>query len=443
MAFTAFRNAEPETDIGHVGHHMARRIKDKTLDARAAREKLRISGKPYYRLVEPGLHLGYRKLRGRAGTWVARHYVGNQEYKTEGIGTADDLSDADGVMILNFWQATERARERAVSRAHAAAGKTGPLNVADVINEYLAYLEANKKTAKDARYRAEAFILPKLGIQEVSALTTGQLRDWLTDVANEPARLRTKKGIEQRHRAERQDAAAKRQRKVSANRVLAILRAALNRAWKDGRVASSDAWERVDPFKGVTAARIRHLDVAEAKRLVNACDSEFRALVQAALHTGCRYGELTRLTVEDFDRDSGTLRIHTSKSGKSRHVVLTREGITFFSQLTAGRAKSETMLRRPNGEAWTKSLQSLPMARACKRAGIIPISFHGLRHTYASLAVMAGMPLMVLARNLGHIDTKMVEAHYGHLADSFITKEIRERAPQFGFDFDTKVVALP
>jgi integrase len=422
---------------------MARRVKDKALDTRAAREKLRISGKPYYRLLEPGLHLGYRKLRGRAGTWVARHYVGNQTYETESIGTADDQSDADGVMILNFWQATDKARQRAVSRAHAAAGKTGPLTMADVISEYLAFLEVNKKTAGDARYRVEAFILPMLGNVEVEALTTDQLRKWLAHVANMPARLRTRKGEEQRHRDHTLDAEAMRRRKASANRILAILRAALNRAWKDGRVSSNSAWARVEPFRGVAVARMRYLDLAEAKRLINASDTEFRPLVQAALQTGCRYGELVRLTVEDFRRDSGTLTIRTSKTGKSRHVILTDEGVDFFSQLTAGRDKSEIMLQRSNGEAWTKSLQSLPMARACKRATIIPaISFHTLRHSYASLSVMAGVPLLVLARNLGHVDSKMVEQHYGHLGTTYITEAIRAGAPRFGIDSDRMIKRL-
>ena len=61
-----------------------------------------------------------------------------------------------------------------------------------------------------------------------------------------------------------------------------------------------------------------------------------------------------------------------------------------------------------------------------------PISFHGLRHTWASLSVMAGMPLMVVARNLGHVNTKMVEKHYGHLAPSYVVEQIQKFAPKFG-----------
>jgi integrase len=422
---------------------MARRIKDKALDTRGAREKLPISGKPYYRLLEPGLHLGYRRLRGRAGTWVARHYVGNQTYETEGIGTADDRSDADGVMILSFWQATEKARERAVARAHAAAGKTGPLTVADVIADYLDYLNRHKKSGQDARYSAEAFILPALGTVEVEKLTTNQLRKWHANIAETPARVRTPKGEEQRHRQFSGDEEAIRHRKSTANRVLSILKAALNRAYEDDRITSDVIWTRVKPFEKAASVRTRYLEIAEATRLMNACEPEFRLLVQAALQTGCRYGELARLKVEDFKRDSGTLAIRISKTSKSRHVVLTEEGIAFFSQITAGRAKSETMLRRSNGEPWTKSLQSLPMARACQCANIDPpISFHGLRHTYASLSVMAGVPLLVLAKNLGHRDSKMIEMHYGHLAATYVTEAIRAGAPRFGIVADSNVRRL-
>ena len=83
------------------------------------------------------------------------------------------------------------------------------------------------------------------------------------------------------------------------------------------------------------------------------------------------------------------------------------------------------------------------MADACDRAKIKPAaSFHILRHTWASLSVMAGAPLMVVARNLGHSDTRMVERHYGHLAPSFIADAIRAAAPRFDISPDQKVVSI-
>jgi integrase len=61
-----------------------------------------------------------------------------------------------------------------------------------------------------------------------------------------------------------------------------------------------------------------------------------------------------------------------------------------------------------------------------------PLNFHALRHTWASLSVMGGMPLMVVAKNLGHADTRMVERHYGHLAPSYVAEAVRKHPPKFG-----------
>jgi hypothetical protein len=54
---------------------------------------------------------------------------------------------------------------------------------------------------------------------------------------------------------------------------------------------------------------------------------------------------------------------------------------------------------------------------------------------------MAGAPLMVVAKNLGHVDTRMVEKHYGHMSPSYVADAIRAAAPQFGFDTASNVVA--
>jgi hypothetical protein len=47
--------------------------------------------------------------------------------------------------------------------------------------------------------------------------------------------------------------------------------------------------------------------------------------------------------------------------------------------------------------------------------------------------------LMVVAKNLEHADTKMVEQHYGHLAPSFIADAIRAGAPRFGVGIDSNI----
>jgi hypothetical protein len=54
---------------------------------------------------------------------------------------------------------------------------------------------------------------------------------------------------------------------------------------------------------------------------------------------------------------------------------------------------------------------------------------------------MNAVPLIIVGRNLGHKDTRMVEKHYGHLAPSYIVDAIRAGAPRFGFK-PGKVVPL-
>jgi hypothetical protein len=59
-----------------------------------------------------------------------------------------------------------------------------------------------------------------------------------------------------------------------------------------------------------------------------------------------------------------------------------------------------------------------------------------------NLAAMNGVPLMVVAKNLGHADTRMVEKHYGHLAPGFIADTIRAGAPRYGIAAGKRVLPL-
>jgi integrase len=424
---------------------MARTVRDSNLDSRAARARLKASGVPHWRGLDQGLHLGYRRGKN-GGRWVMRWRAADA-YKVETIGTADDTADADGVAVLSYAQAQTIAREKRVAHERAAKGLPvdgGPYTVRACIDEYIAFLESNRKSAKDARNRADALILPELGDIVCAELTKKQIEVWLHATATAPPRLRTRKGEGQQYRKlDAGDDEARRKRRASTNRTLTVLKAALNRAWRDGKLVDDGAWRRVEPFEEADAARVRYLTIAECRRLINAAQGEFRDLVKAALLTGCRFGELATLQVRDFNPDTGTLHIRTSKSGRGRHVVLHDEGIDLFKRLAAGRTGLELMLAKPDGGRWGKSNQARPMTVACARAKIEPpASFHVLRHTYASHAVMAGAPLLVIAKNLGHGDTRMVEKHYGHLSESYITDAIRAAAPRFGIGDDGNVTPI-
>jgi integrase len=400
---------------------MARRIRDADLETREARSKLKVSGKPYWRSIGLGLHLGYRKGK-RGGIWVVRRYLGEQSYKVESIAIADDREDANGIQVLNFWQAQEHARSMRVPGTHG-----GPYTVQHAIADYLEAI-GDKSSASGVKARLRAYALPAFGSKLVSELDADEMRKWHRGIAARPPRARTKPGAPQAYRKSGDDPENTRKRQASANKCLALFKAALNHAWASDKVRCDRVWTRVKPFKGVEVPRARYLTLAECQLLIAVCDPEFRTLVEAALQTGARYQELARLRVQDFNPDVGTLHVRKSKTHRDKHIILTEEGQAFFARLAAGKPGSALLL----GREWKPSQQQRPMKVACARAHIEDVSFHTLRHTWASLAVMAGAPLMVVAKNLGHVDTRMVERHYGHLAPSFVADAIRAAAPRFG-----------
>jgi integrase len=91
------------------------------------------------------------------------------------------------------------------------------------------------------------------------------------------------------------DPETKRKRRETANRIFNDLSALLTLAYRNQRVSSKAAWETVDKFDNVDVAKNEYLTLKEAIKFLKVCPIDFRDLVQGALITGCRYGELARL----------------------------------------------------------------------------------------------------------------------------------------------------
>src|SRR3954470_21812247 len=116
-------------------------------------------------------------------------------------------------------------------------------------------------------------------------LSRSKIESWLEQLAKAPPRVRSRKGDPQKHRDVDASPEGVRRRRESANRVLTVLKAALNLAYQHGNTRSRAAWESVKPYRDVAASKIRYLNDSESQQLVQACEIPFRDLVTGALLT--------------------------------------------------------------------------------------------------------------------------------------------------------------
>ena len=413
---------------------MARTVRDSKLDSRTARLKLD-RGVRHWRQVTDGLTLVYRRTGAGYGTWFARYRNRDTDKVVLArLGAADDHAEADGELVLTFAQAQQKAMTAMQARATRRKG-TG-YTVSDACDDYIEWYASHRKASglKSTKYAINLHIVPALGSRPVSALTADDLRKWHRKLATAAPRVRSKKFGKARERKGTPD---ERARKATANRILTILKAALNQAAENGKAANGDAWRAVKPFGHVNAPKVRFLSADECKRLTNACAPDFRCLVQAALLTGCRYGELRHMKVADFHEQARAILVRETKNSKPRHVPLTDEGVAFFKRQALKKKGDAVLFPKSEGGEWGMSHQLRPMSAACETAQISPAaSFHVLRHTYGSNLAMNGVALQVIAAALGHADTRITERHYAHLLPSYVADQIRENLPALGIEFD-------
>lgn len=214
----------------------------------------------------------------------------------------------------------------------------------------------------------------------------------------------------------------------SANKGLALLRRIMNHAVSGGLVSVNPARRtRMNPRPRLT----RFLSAEEIVRLHEALDRcvaerpawERQAdILRLLIHTGCRKSEIKDLKWSEVEED--TLRLSDSKTGP-RTVYLSADARAVIERQRRGNGPfvfpSPVNPGRPYGN-------NLPLwHRVRERAGLSGVRLHDMRHTYASQAVMKGIPLPVVARLLGHRQLQMT-MRYAHVGD----REVIEAAERIG-----------
>ena len=164
------------------------------------------------------------------------------------------------------------------------------------------------------------------------------------------------------------------------------------------------------------ASRTLFLADEQVKALLDKAEGAFKALLQAAVYTGARYGELTALRVQDLNIEQGALRLD-GKTGE-RTCYLSDVALAWFKSQARDKLSKAVLLPRYDGEPWGKSHQHRPMKEAVRVAKLPSETvFYSLRHYHISKALLAGVPVQVVAENCG-TSGRMIEQHYGEFMPS-------------------------
>ncbi len=284
------------------------------------------------------------------------------------------------------------------------------------------WLEAKRSLRPSTRqaYRShlDLYLLPRLGHVKLQELRPHHIDRFFVEVAGG-----TRKPLSS----------------ASLHRLHATLRSALASAVKRRLISHNSASHVELPSREQAAEAV--WTVEDVHRFLTAvADDRLAALYRIAVIAGLRRGELVGLRWVDTDVEAGAIRVaqQVVQLGTQLHVgrPKTRSGqrLVAIDPATAALLETHRKQQEREREAWGagwhetghvftyqdgRVLQpdyvTQKFRRDALRAGLPSIRFHGLRHTSASLALAAGIPMKVVSDRLGHSTTTITADLYSHV----------------------------
>lgn len=203
--------------------------------------------------------------------------------------------------------------------------------------------------------------------------------------------------------------------KSSQNRTMTALRAALNLAVQNRRVAADRRieWAAVRQHQGASQRRTLFLDVEQRRLLIRHAVGRVADLMAGMALTGARPGDLTAARRSQYD--SRTRSVTFTSKNALRTVPLPSAAVALFDRLAQGKRPGEFLFTRDDGKPWAHSDWDELVRAAAQRAGLPPgVCLYTLRHSFVTQSLMDGMSTLDVARISG-TSLAMIERHYGHL----------------------------
>jgi integrase len=345
-------------------------------------------------------------INARDGAWHVLWRVNGRQLKRK-IGPVHERGrPAPGA--LNRSEADRAAREVVAADVPAPRSGTSGPTFRDVAADYLEYVErvrgARPSTMADhrlmlgepgiARKRGEGttngHIMAALGDREAGAITRADVERVLDTVEGSGSGPRT------------------------VNKYLALTRAVLNHGVRRMGLARNPA-DGIDKRREPQRAALDTYSAAEVEQVADAMpDAQDAELIRVAAYTGLRQGELLALRWSDVGVDVLTVSRALSagvetgtKSGRIRHVPLVPRAAKALDRLRErGDFTADTELVFPNwrGQHGDGGAVSDRYKKARDAAGLRPLRFHDLRHTFGSLLAAGGVSVVEIQAAMGHAD---------------------------------------
>jgi integrase len=368
------------------------------IDTKTGRGRLAVRREPYWHKHAMDRHIGYRKTGANTGTWIARYRGDDGKRLYQSLG---EHSDAFG-----FDQAVAKALEwfgeldQGIRPSADTVAGVCRLYVGDRTRQRgeAAGNEIQRRFEREVfggggedGKRHDAHAIGSVMLKHIRTRTIEKWRDGLI---------------------------GKKLSKATANRTLTSLKAALNYAVRHRYISANLAieWKSVQPFTGAGRRRDLYLDLTQRRAFLAAVQGSVRDLVEAAMHTGARAGELTSARRSQFDARTQSITL-TGKTG-TRNVPLSPSAVTLFERLAKGKLPAAWLLTRDDGKPWAHSDWDELVRDAAAKANLPKgTCLYTLRHSWITQAITDGMSPLEVARLVG-TSLAMIDKNYGHLAQT-------------------------
>ncbi len=386
----------------------------KHLDRVDVRSRLAVRRDPYWHRLAEGRYVGFRKLTpGTPGTWLARAF--NLDKKQGGKNAYDyeTLGDFGPLEERRRFDAAKAAAEEWFKHLDQG-GTTDRVTVKSACESYAAKLrrEKSEAAAVDAEGTFRRLVVgdPDKTIDpdpiakiELQKLKPSHMTAWRERIFELGSRS-------------------------YFNRNLTPVRAALNLAYDERKVASDFAWSKaLRPLKldQGEGRRTLYLDPAQRRKLIEKASDEFKPLLIAWNLLPRRPGDVAKLRVEHLDIKQRALRIQKGKTG-SYLIPLTAEAFAHFKECAKSKLPGAWLVSRADGGQWKKEAWRDEMWEAVKAAKLPRATVaYTLRHSTITDLVTGGLDIFTVAK-LSGTSVAMIDKHYGQLQQEHARKALEK-----------------